>query len=63
MFPIVGFCAGYWQYALDPAAYDACRIIAPQGTLLSTRVVHGLKMLQRTSNLPFAIISQHTTRC
>lgn len=42
-FASMDFCAGYWQCPLDPDSYDACGIIAPQGTFVSTRVLYGLK--------------------
>lgn len=35
--------ASYWQCLLEPASYDARGIFAPQGTFVSTRVLHGLK--------------------
>lgn len=42
-FASLDFCSSYWQYPLDPGSYDACDIIAPKGTFVSTRVLHGLK--------------------
>lgn len=42
-FASIDFCSSYWQCPLDPDSYDACGIISPQGTFVSTRVLHGLK--------------------
>lgn len=42
-FASLDFCSGYWQCPLHPSSYEACGIIAPQGTFISTRVLHGLK--------------------
>lgn len=42
-FSAMDLAAGYWQCSLDPTSYDACGIIAPQGTFVSTRVLQELK--------------------
>lgn len=42
-FASMDLVAGHWQCSLDPSSYDACGIVAPQGTFVSTRVLHGLK--------------------
>lgn len=42
-FASMDFCAGYWQVPLGPEYHDACEIIAPEVTLVSTPVLHGLK--------------------
>lgn len=41
-FASLDFCSGYWQRPLAPESYESCGIIAPQGTFVSTRVIHGL---------------------
>lgn len=56
-FSLVGFCVGYWQGPLPPGSYDACRIIAPQGSLVSTRVLHGLEIPMHTSIQQFYLSS------
>lgn len=42
-FASLDFYSGYGKGQLDPSSYDACGIIAPQGTLVSTGVLYGLK--------------------
>lgn len=37
------FCAGYWQCRLTPELYDAFRVIALEGSVVSSRVLHGSK--------------------
>lgn len=52
-FASLDFCVKYWKCLLNPKSYDACRIIAPQGTVVSTRVLHGLE--NTSANFQFAI--------
>lgn len=42
-FASLDFCSSYWQCPSEPSSYQACGIIAPQGTFVSTRVLHELK--------------------
>lgn len=41
-FACPAFCSSYWQCPIEPESYEACSIIAPQGTFISIRVLHGL---------------------
>lgn len=42
-FASLDFCSSYWRCPVDPQVFDACGIIAPQATYVSTRVLQKLK--------------------
>lgn len=35
------FCGGYWQFPLEPACFDGCVVIAPQGSFDAKIVFNG----------------------
>lgn len=42
-FSILAFCSSDLHCPVQPASYEACGTFAPQGTFVSTRVLHALK--------------------